>query len=130
MDEIFNIEGIIDLEWAQTTSAEHAFSSPCMMWLVGEFYDGNNNLTAEEERFAEILDAKGYNDLSEHVIRSRKIQRLLFDVGSEKSFHSYKVSVDLFKGLRKAFGAGDETWDHWRAAALGMERQRGASCCC
>ena len=57
--EKHNITGIVDWEFASTESKELAFSSPCMMWPVGKFYEGSNDLTEDEIRFAAIFDARG-----------------------------------------------------------------------
>lgn len=40
IDEQYNITGIIDWEFASTESTNLAFSASCMMWPVGDFYDG------------------------------------------------------------------------------------------
>ncbi|KAK6008370.1 hypothetical protein QM012_000273 [Aureobasidium pullulans] len=48
IDEEYNITGIIDWEFASTETKNLAFSSPCMMWPVQKYYDGNNDLSEEE----------------------------------------------------------------------------------
>jgi hypothetical protein len=58
VNESFDIVGIIDWEWTQTVSKAEAFSSPCMMWPVGEFYNGSNELEPDESRFAAIFREK------------------------------------------------------------------------
>lgn len=50
MDEEYNITGIIDWEFASAEAKELAFSSPCMMWPVAKFYDGDNALAEDEVR--------------------------------------------------------------------------------
>lgn len=71
VNESFNITGIIDWEWTATTSKAEAFSSPCMMWPVARFYDGDNELAADELRLAAILRERGRDDLAEFVTGGR-----------------------------------------------------------
>lgn len=118
INDSFDIVGIIDWEWTQTVSREHAFCSPCMMWPVGKFYDGSNDLATDEVRLAEIFRERGREDLSKYVVEGRKIQRLLFAVGPEGSFSSQESFVQLFTGLRQAFNSSDEGWEQWRENAL------------
>lgn len=59
VDEDFNITGIIDWEFASVESKMLAFSSPCMLWPVGDFYDGSNRLSPEEMEFADMFDRRG-----------------------------------------------------------------------
>ncbi|KAJ4298688.1 hypothetical protein N0V88_003720 [Collariella sp. IMI 366227] len=118
VDELFNIVGIIDWEWAQTTSKEDAFCSPCMLWPVGLFYDGSNELSEEEVRFAEMFRERGRDDLADYVVRGRKVQRFFFGLGPLMDDQS--VLKGLLTGVRQAFGFGDdENWEKWRAKALG-----------
>ena len=86
VDDFFNIVGIIDWEWTQTVSKAEAFSSPCMMWPVGDFYDGSNELAADEIRMAAIFRERGREDLADYVVKGRKIQRFFFALGVESSF--------------------------------------------
>ena len=118
INDSFDIIGIIDWEWTQTVSKEHAFCSPCMMWPVGKFYDGSNDLATDEERLADIFWERGREDLSKYVIESRKIQRFFFALGPEGSFSDQKSFIDLFTGLRRTFNASDEGWEQWRQSAL------------
>jgi len=72
VDEKHNITGIIDWEFASTDCRDLAFSSPCMMWLVGKFYEGNNDLAEDEIRFAAIFDARSREDIRDMVRRGRQ----------------------------------------------------------
>lgn len=77
IDEKHNITGIIDWEFASMDSKELAFSSPCTVWPVGKFYEGNNDLAEDEIRFAAIFDARGREDIGDMVRRGRQLQRFL-----------------------------------------------------
>ena len=74
----FDITAIIDWEYASTEVKELAFTSPCMMWPVGDFYDGKNNMSPEELEFASIFQRRGRNDMAEIILKGRKWQRFLF----------------------------------------------------
>ncbi|KAG6047686.1 hypothetical protein E4U39_000208 [Claviceps sp. Clav50 group G5] len=123
----FDIVGIIDWEWCQTASREDAFSSPQMMWPVGAFYDGSNELTEEELLLARVFRERGREDLASCVLHGRKIQRLLFALHSGVAQLDKKTFVSLFVGLKRAFdgqhvktdGQGvEDEWEVWRAKAL------------
>jgi aminoglycoside phosphotransferase (APT) family kinase protein len=118
VDDLFNVVGIIDWEWIQTVSKAEAFSSPCMMWPVGEFYDGSNELAADEIRMAAILRERGREDLADCVVKGRKIQRFFFALGVESSFLDMETILPLFAGLRRAFNFEDEEWEIWKSKAL------------
>ncbi|KAL4945069.1 hypothetical protein BDV06DRAFT_232001, partial [Aspergillus oleicola] len=94
VNDDFDIVGIIDWEWTHTVSKAEAFASPCMMWPVAEFYDGSNDLAAEELRLAEIFRERSREDLAECVLNSRKVQRFW------------------------AFGIHDQDWETWKRKAL------------
>lgn len=81
VDDDYNITGIIDWEFASAEAKELAFSSPCMMWPVGDFYDGSNALSEDEVRFAAAFGRRGRGDLAELVRRGRRWQRFLFFLG-------------------------------------------------
>lgn len=81
VDDDFNITGIVDWEWAHTASAGHAFNSPIAFLPVSQFYDSANNLGDEEIAFAEILDAKGQDDLAGYVRSGRLQHRFAFCCG-------------------------------------------------
>lgn len=55
VNEDSRITAIIYWEYATTEVEEIAFTSPCMMWPVGDFYDGKNNLSPEKLEFANIF---------------------------------------------------------------------------
>lgn len=78
VDADFNITGIIDWEFASAEPKALAFSTPCMLWPVGNFYDGKGELSAEEIELAEILEARGREDMGKIVRESRKMQRFTF----------------------------------------------------
>ena len=85
VDEDFNITGIIDWEFASVESKALAFSSPCMLWPVNDFYDGNNRLNPEEIEFAEIFERRGRADMASFIRNGRKMQRYLFFLGGGTS---------------------------------------------
>ncbi|KAG5970790.1 hypothetical protein E4U56_007260 [Claviceps arundinis] len=123
----FDIIGIIDWEWCQTTSREEAFSSPCMMWPVGAFHDGSNELAEEELLLARVFREKGREDLASCVLRGRKIQRFLFALHDGVAQLDEKTFASLFVGLKRAFDGQDvktdaqaveDEWEVWRAKAL------------
>ena len=84
IDDSYQIIGILDWEWAQTVPKELAFSSPCMMWPVGDFYDGLNTLSDDEVRFAGIFAERGRGDLANYVRAGRKSQRLFSLLGVKR----------------------------------------------
>lgn len=118
VNDSFDIVGVIDWEWAQTVSRAEAFCSPCMMWPVSEFYDGSNELTAEELRLAAIFREKGHGDLADCVINGRKAQRFFFALGPEGSFLDVQALQHLFAGLQRAFNLEDEEFETWKSKAL------------
>jgi len=59
VDDGYSITGIIDWEFASAEAKELAFSSPCMMWPMADFYDDRNALAEDEERFAAIFEQRG-----------------------------------------------------------------------
>ncbi|KAH6705750.1 hypothetical protein EV126DRAFT_412686 [Verticillium dahliae] len=118
VNDSFDIVGIIDWEWTQTVSRAEAFCSPCMMWPVTEFYNGSNELTADELRLAAIFRERGRGDLANCVIEGRRIQRFFFALGPESSFSDRKTFTHLFAGLQRAFNSEDEGWEPWKSKAL------------
>jgi hypothetical protein len=44
-----------------------------MMWPVGEFYDGSNELDADKLRMAAIFCKRGYEDLADYMVKGRTI---------------------------------------------------------
>ncbi|KAJ2985829.1 hypothetical protein NUW58_g5330 [Xylaria curta] len=115
----YDIVGVIDWEWCRTVSREDAFSSPCMMWPVAEFYDGSNELNNDELRFASIFKERGRDDLANHVTEGRKAQRFFFALGAASDCQSdYQTFVNLFMGLKRAFDSDEEDWEEWKTKAL------------
>ncbi|KAL4788947.1 hypothetical protein BDV19DRAFT_374874 [Aspergillus venezuelensis] len=118
INDSFDIVGLIDWEWTRTVSRAEAFCSPCMLWPVAEFYNGSNELAAEELRLAAIFREKGREDLANCVIKGRKVQRFFFAIGPESSFLDTQTHQHLFTGLRRAFDMEDEEWATWKSKTL------------
>lgn len=115
----YDIVGIIDWEWCQTVSKKDAFSSPCMMWPVGKFYDGSNELSEDEVRFADIFIERGRDDLASFVMEGRRVQRFFFASGAASGCEKdHQTFVDLFMGLKRAFDSEDKRWEEWKTEAL------------
>ncbi|KAK1657505.1 hypothetical protein BDP55DRAFT_685559 [Colletotrichum godetiae] len=112
VNESYDIVGIIDWEWTRTASKVEAFSSPCMMWPLGKFYKGSNELAPDEKRLAEIFQERSREDLSNYVLLGRKVQRFFFALGPESPSNRQSL-LDLFVGLKTAFNFEDETWEGW-----------------
>ena len=119
VDEEYNITGIIDWEFASVEAKELAFSSPCMMWPVAEFYDGDNDLAKDEEHFATLFDQRGRPDLGDTVRCGRRWQRFLFFLGG-----GIPIGMDefksLFQGLRRSFVNEEDIvpYEKWKEEAL------------
>lgn len=120
VDDNYNITGIIDWEFASAEAKELAFSSPCMMWPVGTFYEGHNDLSNDEICFADILASRGRKDLSEMVMQGRRWQRFLFFLGGIP--HDKADFKALFQGLRRTFTPLDRpeicTYEEWKEKSL------------
>jgi len=116
VDDEYNITGIIDWEFASLEAKEYAFSSPCMMWPVAKFYDGDNDLAEEEKLFAALFDRP---DLGDAVRRGRRWQRFLFSLGETipSDMDEFKP---LFQGLRQSLAGEEdiETYEEWKKEAL------------
>ncbi|KAJ3489271.1 hypothetical protein NLG97_g6035 [Lecanicillium saksenae] len=67
VDDDYNITGIIDWEWASAEAKEMAFSSPCMLWSVADFFDGQNALSPDETAFADMFAHSGRADMADMV---------------------------------------------------------------
>lgn len=125
VDADFNITGIIDWEFASAEPKALAFSTPCMLWPVADFYDGNNKLSAAEIEFAEILEGRGRKDMGKVVRESRMMQRFTFFNGGGVS-RDPKEFQALFNGLRAAWLSKNEqsnSYEGWRKDA--EQRQEG-----
>lgn len=108
VNESFEVVGIIDWEWTQTASKAEAFCSPCMMWPVLKFYDGDNELDTDEIRFADMFRQRGRDDLALFVMQGRGIQRFQWLLGPQVSLAGREDVVNLLKGLRDALGTREE----------------------
>ncbi|CAK7216970.1 hypothetical protein SCUCBS95973_002993 [Sporothrix curviconia] len=121
VDANYNITGIIDWEWASFETKPYAFSAPCMLWPVGDFYEGSNVLSSEEVRFAELLSIQGRGDLAQLVRTGRPWQRFLFFLGGGLP-QSREEFEPLFHGLQKALADDsddvDEEYAEWKAKRL------------
>lgn len=119
INKAYDIVGIIDWEWCHTVSKEDAFSSPCMMWPVAKFYDGSNELSNDELRFADIFRERGRDDLASYITEGRKVQRFFFALGAASGRQKdHQTFVDLFIGLKRAFDSEEEGWDEWKTKAF------------
>lgn len=114
----FEIVGVIDWEWTQTAPKAEAFCSPCLMWPVSEFYNGSNELSADELRLAAVFREKGREDLANCVIDGRKVQRFSFGLGLDGAFLDRETLQHLFKGLQQAFNFEYNGWGPWKSNAL------------
>ncbi|KAJ5804846.1 hypothetical protein N7474_010733 [Penicillium riverlandense] len=121
VDDDYKITGIIDWESASAEAKHLAFSSPCMMWPVGDYYDGLNNLSEDETEFARMFEIRGRQDISKIVLNGRRWQRFLFFLGGgvendEPTFES------LFQGLRMSFAIDGEesvsSYKDWKVEAI------------
>jgi hypothetical protein len=118
VDDSFNIVGLIDWEWAQTTTKSEAFAAPSYLLDVRQYFEGSNKLSPDEVLLASILEAKGHDDLASCVRDGRVTHRFAHcvggDIGDPDSLPNH------FLGLRAALrrtGLG-ETWAQWRETAL------------
>ncbi|KAH0365810.1 hypothetical protein KCU65_g5816, partial [Aureobasidium melanogenum] len=68
VDEEMNITGIIDWEWAFTTTERLAFNSPMLLLPTWDFFQGLSQIGEEEELFAKCLEAKGAFDMAKFDI--------------------------------------------------------------
>ncbi|KAG6141686.1 hypothetical protein E4U28_002953 [Claviceps purpurea] len=127
VNDDFDIVGIIDWEWCKTVSKEEAFSSPCMMWPVGPFHDGSNELAEEELLLARVFRERGREDLASCVLYGRKVQRFMFALHAGVAGLDKKTFAGLFVGLKRAFDGNDiktdgtgveDEWKSWKAKAL------------
>ncbi|KAK3383606.1 hypothetical protein B0T24DRAFT_715471 [Lasiosphaeria ovina] len=131
VDDEHNITGIIDWEFASAEAKELAFSSPCMVWPVGDFYDGSNALAEDEVRFADIFEQRGRGDLGKMVRGGRPWQRYLFFLGGRIPREMIGLEP-LFQGLRKSMPAGENnaaaisSYLDWKQGALAGLSKQGA----
>ncbi|KAI9737978.1 MAG: hypothetical protein M1834_009348 [Cirrosporium novae-zelandiae] len=118
VDDEYNITGIIDREWAYTTSKTIAFNSPIALLPVDEFYNGNSNLSDDETVFGQLLEDKGSPQLADIVRKGRIYHRFAFCCGYDLS--DWSGFVGLFQGFRSALLGRDEglTQAKWRETVL------------
>jgi Phosphotransferase enzyme family len=117
-EESLRIVGIIDWEWAQTTTQSEAFAAPLGLLDVGTYYSGSNELSREELELVSILKGRGEAGLAECVYGGRVAHRLAHCVGGDTG-DTESLPVH-FMALRAALGCDepDETWVQWREGAL------------
>ena len=102
VDKDFKITGIIDWEFASLEPKSLAFSSPCMLWPVGDFFDGSNRLSSEEMELAAILERRQRNDMAGLIHNGRKMQRYLFPIGGGFPREQDEFEA-MFHGLQAAW---------------------------
>jgi hypothetical protein len=118
VDDQHNITGIVDWEFASAECKPFAFSSPCMMWPVGEYYEGINRLSVEEIEFANMFRSLEREDMAQIILQGRKYQRFMFFLGTAVSVER-KEFEDLFQALRQALdGQSIESYSEWRSAVI------------
>jgi len=120
VDDDFRITGVIDWEFASFEPKALAFSTPCMLWPVGDYYNGRNELCDEEIQFAQMLEVRGRNDMSKIVRESRKMQRFTFFNGGGVSRDQEEFEA-LFTGLSTAWAKDDDppiSYDEWKKEAI------------
>ncbi|OAR01785.1 hypothetical protein LLEC1_07222 [Akanthomyces lecanii] len=126
VDDDYNITGIIDWEWASAEAKEMAFSSPCMLWSVADFFDGHNALSPDETAFADMFAQRGRADMADMVRGGRRWQRFLGFTGGglPRDVEEFEA---LFRALRESCaeedgGASDVahglSYAEWRVKAL------------
>ncbi|KAG8420711.1 hypothetical protein J3458_002644 [Metarhizium acridum] len=108
---------IIDWEWAHTATASQAFNSPIGFLPVADFYNGKNSLGDDEIIFAQLLKAKGRQDLAQFVCNGRLQHRFAFCCGYDLA--DWDGFLGLFRGLRAAVAVDEDLeWNEWKAVAL------------
>ena len=120
VDKDFKITGIIDWEFASLEPRSLAFSSPCMLWPVGDFFDGSNRLSAEEMELAAILERRQRNDMARLIRNGRKMQRYLFPIGGGFPQEQDEFKA-MFHGLQAAWaedGSQLVPYQVWKDKAL------------
>jgi hypothetical protein len=122
VDEDYRITAIIGWEYASTEVKDLAFTSPCMMWPVGDVYDSKNNLSPEELEFAGIFCKRGRHDMAKLILKGRKWQRFLFSL-SENMPSGLNEFQALFQGLRAAMMDYKDThklepYTEWKRKAI------------
>jgi hypothetical protein len=117
VDQDFNITGVIDWEWAYTTSEALAFNSPIILLPSRDFCNGVNDLGKYEIAFARQLEEKGSPDLADFVRKGRLQHRFAFCCGYDLA--DWDGFLGLFRGLRDAVEVNEGLdWGSWKTAAL------------
>ena len=96
-----------------------AFSSPCMLWPVGDFYAGSNCLSSEEMEFADMFERRGRADMACLIRTGRKMQKYMFFLGGTSP--EREEFEAMFQGLRSAWaedGSQLESYQTWKHGAL------------
>ena len=120
VDKYFKITGIIDWEFASLEPKSLASSSPCMLWPVGDFFDGSNRLSSEELELAAIFERRQRNDMARLIRNGRKMQRYLFPIGGGFPQEQDEFEA-MFHGLRAAWaedGSQLVPYQTWKDKAL------------
>ncbi|WVF70961.1 hypothetical protein IAT40_005757 [Kwoniella sp. CBS 6097] len=75
-DDQKQITGVLDWEWAFTTTKGEAFAPPDLFFNSLDFYEGANHLTDEENMLIATYERYGRADLADCVRTGRLYQRL------------------------------------------------------
>ncbi|KAI9833145.1 MAG: hypothetical protein M1819_003767 [Sarea resinae] len=117
VDDEYNVTGIIDWEWAYTTSKLCAFCAPIVFIPVNHFFDGDNRLSDAEVLFAQKLEEGGDLEMAFAVRNGRIRHRFEFCCGGNLS--QWQDFLGLFEGLRRAMELDEDlSWEAWRETAL------------
>lgn len=118
VDEEMNITGIIDWEWAFTTTERLAFNSPMLLLPTWDFFQGLGQIGEEEELFARCLEAKGAFDMANFVREGRKHHQFAFLCTFDFCI-SFQDLQSLFSGFRNSMTGDDgHSWEEWRQQSL------------
>ncbi|WWC87656.1 uncharacterized protein L201_002546 [Kwoniella dendrophila CBS 6074] len=103
------ITGVIDWEWAYTTSKSEAFCSP-MSFLPVEFHRGKNDIFAlKEKSLIEAYQSLNRDDLIRYIKNGRKYQRLIHTLKCMSlNIMEFNATKRAFLGLPDPQGDNDE----------------------
>lgn len=117
VDQHYNITGIIGWQHAHTAPAGTVLCSLTALLPSSVYYGGGNDLSDDEETFAQILESRGHQDIAEHVRRSRLHQRFASCCGYD--LRDWNGFLRQFQGLRDAANVDEGLdWEAWKAIAL------------
>lgn len=121
VDDSFKIVSIIDWEWAQLVPKSDAFAAPLFLLDIGQYYDGNNQLSTHEILFAKILEDKGHRELADLVMHGRVHHRIAHCIGGDVD--NRDDFPNLFLGLQEFTSDGlgiltKNDWETWKGIAL------------